>query len=129
MDKRRKPSDGRVRPVLACLILAAVLLSAGPARAKEVVVLSGNALLEICKTQSGMCGGYVAGIADAMDDAQASNGSVQGWRACFPNGVSFTQEMDLAKRYLKNHPETRHLSAATLVARALAEAFPCPAPK
>ena len=37
MDTRRKPPDGRVRPVLAALILAAVLVTTGAGEGETVV--------------------------------------------------------------------------------------------
>jgi hypothetical protein len=40
--------------------------------------------------------------------------------------VTVKQLLDVTTRYLSAHPEERHLSAFSLVAKALAEAFPGP---
>ena len=90
--------------------------------------LSGNRLLDICdQSHSALCIGYIAGIADAMGTslADGSHPAVAGWQACFPQGVSGGQVRDVAINYLQAHPEQRQLSAASLVAHALSEAFPC----
>jgi Rap1a immunity proteins len=70
--------------------------------------------------------GYVEGIADAMAAIQAHDGSPQGSRACIPDPVLSTQVRDIVTRFLREHSELRHFSAGSLVAHALAEAFPCP---
>jgi hypothetical protein len=70
----------------------------------------------------GLCAGFVVGIADAMSNVTG----VLGRRACIPlPAVPRGQVIDVVKRYLEQHPETRHDSAVSLVAQALSEAFPC----
>jgi hypothetical protein len=44
---------------------------------------------------------------------------------CADKNVTLKQMFDVVTRYLAAYPETRHLAAASLVAHALAEAFPC----
>ena len=57
----------------------------------------------------------------------ASN-TLNGWTACVPpNQVTREQVKDIAVQFLVKHPELRHLTAVSLVASALHEAFPCPA--
>ena len=116
-------------PALAAM---AITLLAGAAKADEKTdraFLDGNALLTRC-TDAGPveveCIGYVEGIADAMAAIQAHDGSLQGSRACIPDTVLSTQVRDIVTRFLREHPELRHVSAASVVAHALAEAFPCP---
>jgi hypothetical protein len=62
------------------------------------------------------------GVADAMQED-----TVWGRRACLPEVSVAGQARDVAVRYLTDHPESRHYTAASLVAEALEEAFPCPA--
>jgi hypothetical protein len=88
--------------------------------------LTGNVLLEQCQERSAGCVGYVLGIADAIAIAQELGGALAGWRACLPPGVSGEQAVEVVVRFLTNYPDLGDLSAATLTARALAEAFPCP---
>jgi hypothetical protein len=121
--------SGRTR--LAAMATA-VMLACLPASARAVTTGTagtGNELWSLCTdTQGGVhgsgywiCLGYVQGIADAVD---TPNG-LSGWRACRPEGATRGQLQDVVTRWLDQHPEQRHYSAATLVAKALAEAFPC----
>ena len=45
---------------------------------------------------------------------------------CIPQGVTLSQILDIVKLELRDHPESRHYTAASLVVVALAKAFPCP---
>ncbi len=88
---------------------------------------SGSNLLESRDhSLNGVCVGYIEAIVDAMHTVQDSGGTVNGWRACIPQGVTVRQLRDLVIRFLRAHPELRHLAAIDLVTNALAEAFPCP---
>jgi hypothetical protein len=110
-------------------ILAAAPLSEGVEAA--TTFMSGSRLWGVCSADAArwlMCDSYIMGIADAMTDAQESGQSVAGWRACLPEGVTQDQTRDIAVLFLEAHPELRPYSAASLVAEALAEAFPCPPP-
>jgi hypothetical protein len=53
-------------------------------------------------------------------------GCIAAFRACFPLGVNAKQVKDIATRFLREHPEVRHVGAANLVAKALVDAFACP---
>jgi TctA family transporter len=89
--------------------------------------LTGNELLTWCsEALTARCRAYDMGIADAISLSQAFGGSLVGFRACFPPGVNSKQVEDIATRFLREHPEVRHLGAASQVAKALADAFPCP---
>jgi len=63
---------------------------------------------------------YVYGVMDS-----GSMGPVAGRRFCVPDEVTMLQLGDVVRGWLEKHPEARHLLAASLVATALAEAFPC----
>jgi hypothetical protein len=54
-----------------------------------------------------------------------ASGPLFGFKACLPVNSSLEQSRDVVVRFLRAHPELRHLVAVSLVARALAEAFPC----
>jgi hypothetical protein len=86
---------------------------------------NGNELLDSCNNDPPWCLGYVVGIADAMSGAQSVGGTVNGWRACLPYGVTEGQVMDVVVQALRAHPQRRHNGASGLVASALSEAFPC----
>lgn len=63
--------------------------------------------------------GYVAAVYDS--DLE----SAYGFSYCVPNGVTTGQATDVFWRYLVQHPEVRHLSAAYLVRTSFRESFPC----
>jgi Rap1a immunity proteins len=108
-------------------LLIAVALSSLACAAWDV--FDGNALLENCKNWSrggqadwenvlrtGTCVGYIWGVAGALEGSPAF---------CLSNGVQQNQVVDVVKRWLDEHPEVRHYSASSLVAKALKEKFPC----
>jgi hypothetical protein len=86
---------------------------------------NGNSLLEDCQAPAGapgsiVCAGYVFAIADVQ-----LYGDIGGVRSCVPANVTGKQVIDVVTRYLQQHPEQRHYGAASLVAHALSENFPC----
>ena len=102
-------------------------LLVGHAAAQEVMAFeSGDQLLAKCDQSADFCMGFIEATADAMNAAHSSGGTVGGWTACIPAGAVSDQVRDIAMTYLRNHPEQRHASAASLIASALANAFPCP---
>jgi hypothetical protein len=103
----------------------AVALVCLPATARaQRGFMTGNELQSLCNTNDawGMvaCTAYVMAIFEVM-----YSNPIYGWRACFPSGVIAGQMTDVVKRFLARHPEQRHNTAGSLVAKALAEAFPC----
>lgn len=112
------------RPALAFAIALASL----PSPAAPMAFESGNDLFTKCSSDDASpafiyCLGFVTAIADTMADR---SDPFSGYYACFPNGVTKGQVLDVAMQYLRQNPQYRHFSAATLVAAAYAEAFPCP---
>jgi hypothetical protein len=88
---------------------------------------SGNDLLKYCSAKSnlfdgGLCFGFVEAVADIMGTAQRP---VFGFTACFVGDVGLSEISDVTINFLNSHPERRHLGAASLVAHALSDAFPC----
>ena len=144
-DQRR--AEGRRHPPLACLrpqgrregsmrpgarlaaaVATAVALDCLPAAAQQEkgrTFYSGNDLWSHCSDKSafssGLCLGYVNGIADAM----MTGSGILGRRACLPLPVTTEQAQAVVTRYLEQHPEARHHPAASSAAAALEEAFPC----
>lgn len=111
---------------------AAVLFSmclASPALAEDTArpimrFIDGNKLHESCITldfaAANTCTAYITGVADVL-----YNDAVADIRACIPLGVNTTQVEDIVKQYLAANPQNRHLTAASLIAIALSDAFPC----
>ena len=118
----------------ASWLAAIFILTATPSFADRYI--SGNDLYPLCSaapenvpgdqqanasTQWGFCRGYVAGVADILE-----NREVAGYRACISAPtVEIGQLADVVTSFLRDHPEERHLTAASNVALALSKAFPC----
>jgi len=81
----------------------------------------GNTLYSDCTSTrigaQGVCLGYVMAIIDVFDRLGVID--------CVPRTATGNQVMDVAKKYLADHPEKRHFSAWSLVRDALRDAFPC----
>ena len=112
---------------LTAAVATAVALACRPASAQEPrAFLTGNDLWSRCSGKSafdaGFCMGYLGGIVDAM---MGQPPGILGRTACFPEHVTAGQTRDVVMRYLEQHPDARHYSAASIAATALMEAFPC----
>jgi hypothetical protein len=109
--------------LLSIAVLTVIGLWDIPAQAH---FLDGNALLAECSVRQGEmtyfqsdseCLGYIIGAYDAVTDTM--NG------ICVPRGVKSGQVRDLVVRFLRTHPEQRHLPGWELVNNALVNAWPC----
>jgi hypothetical protein len=110
-----------MRKVLLAALMAAMMSVTAGARAD---FQDGNSLYAQCtsalKYDDAYCLGYIAGITDVM-----SHDPVAGRTACEPEHATAGQVQDIVRLYLTKHPEQRHYAAESLVAHALAAAFPC----
>ncbi len=93
---------------------------------------NGNELYDECKNDGpfwnqGVCHGYIIGITDAVLDFQDANVLADTFqRVCMPTeGVTTGQIVEIAKKYLNNHPEERNYPGSANVVEALLLAFPC----
>lgn len=107
--------------------LVAAVVAAVPDRWARAGFSDGNELYELCNDNDsnrnwGICYGYITGVADTL----YSGAVVTGWRACVPKPISRQQVVDVVKRHLANYPSDRPLAAESVIAFALAEAWPCP---
>jgi hypothetical protein len=107
--------------IRVCAVGLAIIV---PASLANAAFATGNDLFDECTKPSGIsiCYGYVAGVADAM---MARDGELLGWRTCIREGVSGDQIKDATVHFIRTHIEIRDAGAASLVAHALAETFPC----
>lgn len=116
-----------------CAIATALLLAVGStqkAGAEEGPAwLTGNDLVRNCSNSRnyfsyGVCAGYVTGVAEVMKQPEWPYSA---WTACLADkNIEMGQLVAIVKKYLAKHPDQLHLRAFELVARALAQAFPCP---
>jgi 2-methylcitrate dehydratase PrpD len=89
--------------------------------------MTGNKLLEECEAtepfRQAFCLGYIMGVTDV--DGMDGAAFPERRRTCVPEDVTNGQLLDILVKYLKNHPEERHYSAAVLAIKAITKAFPC----
>ncbi len=106
-------------------LVALVLVSAAANAPATADWMSGNELKESCHSEGqygrGACLGFTSAVAGIVDTE-----TIYGWRACIPDGVTRGQLRDIMVKFLDDHPEKLHHSAASLAARAYEEVFPCP---
>jgi hypothetical protein len=87
----------------------------------SVIFQTGNEFLRECEpTPTAFCLGVAAGYSDML----AVNGQI-----CKQHSVTVAQVKDVIVKFLREHPENRHYSAASLAGVALTDAFPCPQKK
>ena len=89
--------------------------------------VSGNELYSYCQSASsvdqGICTGYIGGVVDSQITVLTALKLHN--PVCGPQNVTTGEMKDIVLRSLREHPEERHYTAASLVLGALAEAFPC----
>jgi Ssp1 endopeptidase immunity protein Rap1a len=117
-------SEGMKGQALKILLVlsgcAASVLAAPPARAN---FLDGNDLYEQCQTRSASALNYILGVHDAQ---QALAGLGKQEKLVCPWGrVSSGHVIGVVCKYLQKNPSQRQLSGASIVLKALGEAFPC----
>lgn len=114
--------------MIALVALAlAVSAAAQETSDAELHYLDGNRLWDECRQTSegpptGSCQAYVLGVVDTMAASRQLQPGI-----CLAATMTSGQLVDVVRRYLAAHPERRHFTAATIVAAALSNAFPCAA--
>ena len=108
------------------ILLGAVLVVVPYLPAAEAAFMTGKMLLAHCRNETDVydqafCLAYIVAIADVL---WAGN-SVQGHSACPPDQIAQGQVQDIAVPWLEAYPQYLHFGANSLVAAALADAFPC----
>jgi hypothetical protein len=97
------------------LLLTAALVC-GPAQAE---FFTGNDLLQMMDgdtyADKGMALGFVAGVSDVWNSISV----------CPPKNVTLGQTHDIARRHLRDNPQTRHMTAESQVRIALEKVWPC----
>jgi hypothetical protein len=95
--------------------------------AQRVSPTTGNTLLEACESKAELQQAFWLGYITGSTDVDGMNGAAfpERRRSCIPESVSNSQIRDVVVKYLKEHPEDRHLLAEILVVQALAKTFPC----
>src|SRR5262245_12829484 len=110
-------------------IAVCLLLTSTAAQAVGLVWLLGNDLERKCNASAqdyfalGDCAGYVTAVADMMSQPEWPYS--QQAKACLVSSIERGQLVAVVKRYVAAHPEQLHFTAFSVVAVALAQAFPC----
>jgi hypothetical protein len=107
---------------LNVLCIASILAIVSPLSSSRAdrAFLTGNVLYSMYTSDPHGFTMYSVAIADALATA-----TISGFRACIAYATTMEQISDIVINYLRAHPERRQLSANSLVASALSEAFPC----
>lgn len=107
--------------------LLATLLAAclGPKNRAFANIMDGNQLYSLCTNtdvvSNMMCMSYLNWISDTVDRQ-----TIFGSKSCQPKGnLTLQQLKDVVVAWLREKPQYRHAESPSLVAAALAEAFPC----
>jgi len=89
--------------------------------------LDGNALYKEFKNDTSYGDGFIRGYTMGVIDALLIRVPLipNAIAFCVPSEVSGNQVRDITVKYLKDHPEKRHLAADVLIHTAMIEAFPC----
>ncbi len=114
---------------MRAVVVSAALLASTVAQAEYY---SGNKLHTLCGLNeigaSELSIGYVVGVADAVITLENLGMTTRVKMFCIPEAVSQSQTRDVVCQYLSKNPHSRHYSAPSLAALALAQAWPCPKP-
>jgi len=105
-------------------LVIGVSVTTGPARA--AVIRDGDELLKYCTATIGAYMDYCFGYVDAIADLMLGRASVASVDACIPATRPDDPTLrNIVVAYLRRAEVSRRQEAPTLVARALAEAYPC----
>ncbi len=114
----------------AALTLAVTPAFAWPPVQKTDAYFSGEKLFSACmdKTEAGqgVCLGYIIGVADLMSGLTSKGITYNGYSACVGADVKSFTLRGVVTVFLAQHAKDRaKLTASSLVAAALDDAFPC----
>lgn len=111
-------------------VAAAVALAAVMPQQAKANFYSGNEVYSNCLAlrsddtyyqKYAMCMAYVSGAYDAIELARDINSAPR----CGPDGLTVGQLKDVVVKYMREHPENRNYSAASLVLLSMVDAWGC----
>jgi hypothetical protein len=114
--------------VLAATVLLSGMAASGQSSdpaARTTLSFTGNQFLEVCSLEinHGKCLMYMSGLVHGLVDASYHHGSPIS--LCIPDEATNQQVLDVALKYLKDHPESRDGLSAFLVPKAIIETWSC----
>ena len=111
--------------MIALIVLMTV--STYPRAAKALTGMTGNELLGYCENEGeysrGLCDGFIDGAGDGFQSFALYIGRRLPF--CYPEVFTVGQVRHVIVKYLKEHPQDLHYSAADSAFLALGDAFPC----
>ncbi len=111
--------------MIALIVLMTV--STYPRAAKAITGMTGNELLGYCENEGvysqGLCDGFIDGAGDGFQSYALYIGRRLPF--CYPEGATVGQVRRVIVKYLEEHPQDLHYSAADSAFIALGDAFPC----
>ncbi|MEI6800232.1 MAG: Rap1a/Tai family immunity protein [Pseudomonadota bacterium] len=112
-------------------LAAAILILGGVTLDARAESLNGAELLALCDTPKSdsmvyftnfsLCAGYINGVSDASMCGNVVGGSSH----ANPDGATVANIFDVFVTWMRNHPDHASEGASVLVARSLAESYPC----
>lgn len=112
-------------------LLAAIMLL-GCLSVDSRADFTGMDLLNICTRNDNdlinLCKIWIAGFQSGLVAAQTARETIHS-SVCLPESFTVQQAILIIEKFMKEHPESLHHSAAAVALRALFDTFPCPPPK
>jgi hypothetical protein len=106
-------------------IAAAIWLAGASTGHGQASALTGHKLWVYCADANdplfGICIGFIRGVTESM----LRGSPVYGFKACVPETVSHRQVVYVVKKFQSDNPDEANFGAASIVAAALSDAFPC----
>jgi hypothetical protein len=132
-EKHNDPMRRKNMRGLHVIFIGVIFLLIGASAKAEELRNDGHALLQDCtealkedqnkdSLKVMWCYGYLKGIGDM----RALNTMVSVPPDCTPQKVTIGQMTRIVVEYLQDHPKELHYLSASLVVKAITEAFPCP---
>jgi hypothetical protein len=97
---------------LLCVVASAAQAETALAFRSRCTGMTGKANAGMCKTTVG------AAVSDLKDNPAY----------CVPKDLNSTAALPIVQTYLAGHPDVTNLSATEVIAKAMADAYPCPKP-
>ena len=99
---------------------ATILMASHVSAAKSIIFIDGNTLLTACQSRRAEVFQFCNGSIQAYFDTLSVDRQV-----CPETRMMSRQIVEIVVRYLMDHPEERHHSAASIARTALSNLFPC----